>query len=124
MPEIVQDHRVLILNGPSGCGKSRCIRTLGAQPHNTRSSEKLQELILRCAQEGLTAEQAAAQLGADCRFFENMESLRGKPYTQQQAAKLLNLLSQDRCVILTAIDCRNTLPYLLLGLEDCRIIDF
>lgn len=105
-----------IVTGPSGCGKSRMFRKLGANRQNTCTSEGLQQAIVYAVTHQLSPEHVAEGFSHIC-FFENLESLAGKPLTQQMAARIFQAMAKDRCVLASCIEPERTIPHLLKELK-------
>lgn len=112
---------IILINGPTGSGKSLYIRQLGATPANTLNSEQLVDEILEMCHNKTSLDDLVVMLHY-VRFFENMESLRGKEETQKLAAQLVLRLSSQHRIVITGIDFKGRLPFFLDSLKSYQFM--
>lgn len=112
---------IVLIDAPTGAGKTRYIKSLGATHSNTLTSEQLVDAILEMCRNKTSLDNLVVKLH-HVRFFENMESLRGKEETQKLAAQLVLRLSSQHRVIITGIDFKGRLPFFLESLKSYQFV--
>ena len=115
--------RIFFIDGPSRCGKTHFLKHLNSggvviSPFCV----VLKELVEHLKQKGSLQQYSnAMEQRADCKLLglEDIDiDLAGRPSTQEEIARLLDRLSQNRRIILTGIQIDKRCPYLLAALGE------
>ena len=103
---------VILIDAPTGSGKTRYIKSLGAVPSNTLTSEQLIDALLEMCRNNTSLDNLANKL-QHIYYFENLESLCGREDTQRLAASLIMRISKQHRTFSTGINFKEKLPFFM-----------
>lgn len=120
------DSGVVVLDGMTACGKTRLLKSLrcrrgGAMAVVSYEDVTVEYVRLLNKHGGDSKERMVALLGAyPALAVEDVDFLRGKPFTQMDVGDILRAVSGNSLVILTGFRIRESVPELLERLPGAR----